>query len=117
MLTYMKEQKMKRFLKYTKVVIMEKRVLLFFVAILTAVTVFAQGQKTQVVDKVVAVVGKNIILQSDVENQYLQYRMQGNIEGSGSAMRCAILEELLFQKLMQRTDWPCRLSGETGINL
>ena len=100
MLTYMKEQKMKRFLKYTKVVIMEKRVLLFFVAMLTAVTVFAQGQKTQVVDKVVAVVGKNIILQSDVENQYLQYRMQGNIEGSGSAMRCAILEELLFQKLM-----------------
>ena len=79
---------------------MDKRFLLFFVAILMATCLSAQEPKTQVVDKVVAVVGKNIILQSDVENQYMQYRMQGNIEGSGSAMRCAILEELLFQKLM-----------------
>lgn len=79
---------------------MEKRFLLFFVASLLATAVSAQEPKTQVVDKVVAVVGKNIILQSDVESQYMQYRMQGNIEGSGSAMRCAILEELLFQKLM-----------------
>ena len=60
----------------------------------------AQEPKLQVVDKVVAVVGKNIILQSDVENQYVQYRMQGNYEGNASAMRCAILEELMFQKLM-----------------
>jgi peptidyl-prolyl cis-trans isomerase SurA len=88
------------FLKYTKVDIMKNRFLLLFVLFLTAASVFAQEPKTQVIDKVVAVVGKNIILQSDVENQYLQYRMQGDIEGSGSAMRCAILEELLFQKLM-----------------
>lgn len=79
---------------------MVRRVLLFFVAVLSVSHAIAQGNKTQVIDKVVAVVGKNIILQSDVENQYMQYRMQGNIEGSGSAMRCAILEELLFQKLM-----------------
>lgn len=88
------------FLKYTKVDIMKNRFLLLFVLFLMAASVFAQEPKTQVIDKVVAVVGKNIILQSDVENQYLQYRMQGDIEGSGSAMRCAILEELLFQKLM-----------------
>lgn len=96
----MKERKKKKYLKFIKVVIMDKRFLLFVVAILTAVHVVAQEPKTQVVDKVVAVVGKNIILQSDVENQYMQYRMQGNIEGNSSAMRCAILEELLFQKLM-----------------
>ena len=30
-----------------------------------------------IIDQVVAVVGNNIILQSDVENQYLQYRVQG----------------------------------------
>lgn len=96
----MKERKKKKFLQSINDVIMEKRVLLFFVASFMAAAVLAQEPKTQVVDKVVAVVGKNIILQSDVENQYMQYRMQGNIEGSGSAMRCAILEELLFQKLM-----------------
>ena len=82
-------------------VVMSKKTPLFVVAILmTAFAAMAQESKTQVIDKVVAVVGKNIILQSDIENQYIQYRMQGSIEGSGSAMRCAILEELLFQKLM-----------------
>ncbi|MBR3709376.1 MAG: peptidylprolyl isomerase [Bacteroidales bacterium] len=96
----MREPKKKKCLKYTKVVIMKNRVLPFFVAVFTTISVFAQEPKMQVVDKVVAVVGKNIILQSDVENQYMQYRMQGDIEGSGTAMRCAILEELLFQKLM-----------------
>ncbi|MBR6273171.1 MAG: peptidylprolyl isomerase [Bacteroidales bacterium] len=60
----------------------------------------AQETKLQVVDKVVAVVGKNIILQSDVEGQYIQYRMQGDIQGNANDMRCAILEDLLFQKLM-----------------
>lgn len=44
-------------------------------------------------------VGKNIILQSDVENQYLQYRLNG-MTGSAQAMRCQILEDLLLQKLM-----------------
>ena len=79
---------------------MVRRVLLFFVVVLSVSYAVAQENKTQVIDKVVAVVGKNVILQSDVESQYMQYRMQGNIEGSGSSMRCAILEELLFQKLM-----------------
>lgn len=80
---------------------MLKRSLLLSVAILgmAAVTV-AQQPKVQVIDKVVAVVGKNIILQSDVEGQYQQYRAQGTIEGSSKDMHCAILEELLFQKLM-----------------
>ena len=54
----------------------------------------------QVIDKVVAVVGSNIILQSDIEEQYLQYRMQGGVKGSASSIRCEILEDLLFRKLM-----------------
>lgn len=58
------------------------------------------AQESQVIDKVVAVVGQNIILQSDIENQYLQYRLQGGIKGNASSIRCRILEDLLFQKLM-----------------
>ncbi len=59
---------------------------------------FAYPQE-EVIDEVVAVVGSKIILLSDIENQYLQYRMQGNISGGGS-VRCQILENLLFQKLL-----------------
>ena len=60
----------------------------------------AYAQQAQVIDKVVAVVGSNIILQSDIEDQYMQYRMQGGIKGSASSIRCEILEDLLFRKLM-----------------
>lgn len=69
------------------------------------ITLFAWGQEAEqrpqtVLDEVVAVVGKNIILQSDIETQYLQYRMQGYIEGSSSTIKCDILKELVFQKLL-----------------
>ena len=60
-------------------------------------TTYAQQQ---VVDKVVAVVGKNIIMQSEIEEQYLQYRLQGGIKGSAQSIRCEILEDQLFRKLM-----------------
>ena len=60
----------------------------------------AQNHQPQVVDKVVAVVGKNIILQSDIENQYIQYRLQGMTDGTGKDVRSRILEDLLLQKLM-----------------
>lgn len=60
----------------------------------------AYAQQAQVIDKVVAVVGSNIILQSEIEEQYMQYRLQGGIKGSASSIRCEILEDLLFRKLM-----------------
>lgn len=65
-----------------------------------ALPMMAQNRQPQVVDKVVAVVGKNIVLQSDIENQYIQYRLQGMAEGTGQEMRARILEDLLLQKLM-----------------
>ena len=58
------------------------------------------AQNSQVIDKIVAVVGKNIIMQSDIEEQYMQYRLQGGIKGSASSIRCEILEDQLFRKLM-----------------
>ena len=60
----------------------------------------AKAQDSQVIDRVVAVVGQNIILQSDIEAQYHQYRLQGGIKGSANSIRCEILEDLMFQKLM-----------------
>jgi len=61
--------------------------------------VIAQDEE-QIIDQVVAVVGKNIVLESDIQNQYLNYRMQGGIKGGAKDIRCQILEEQLFQKLM-----------------
>lgn len=60
----------------------------------------AEKRPQAILDEVVAVVGKNIILQSDIETQYLQFRMQGYIEGSSSTIKCNILRESIFQKLL-----------------
>lgn len=57
------------------------------------------SQQGQIVDQIVAVVGANVILLSDVENEYIQYLLQGNTQG-GSGLRCRVVEELLFQKLL-----------------
>ncbi len=59
-----------------------------------------QTASDSVVDGVVAVVGANVILRSDIENQYLQFRAQGNIQGSAEKVRCQIMEGLLLQKLL-----------------
>ena len=77
-----------------------KRYSALFAMLLLAMPMFSQSRQPQVIDKVVAVVGKNMVLQSDIENQYMQTRLQGDVAGSAKSMRCQILEELLLQKLM-----------------
>ncbi len=54
--------------------------------------------QVKIIDQVVAVVGNNIILESDIENTYLQMRAQGMT--STGDMKCEVLEDLLTQKLM-----------------
>lgn len=56
-------------------------------------------EELPVIDKIIAVVGENSILYSDVENQFVQYSMQGNVKNKAS-LRCQIFEELLFSKLL-----------------
>jgi len=51
------------------------------------------------IDKVVAIVGGNEVLYSDIENQYMQYIMQGYTDGK-KAIKCQIFEEVLFAKLL-----------------
>ncbi len=79
--------------------ILSKVLLLIVLAgIWQPLTAFAQ--EGTMIDQVVAVVGKHIILESDLENQYLQERMQGEIQGSKATNKCRILEDALFQKLL-----------------
>lgn len=53
----------------------------------------------EIIDQVVAVVGNEIILKSDIENQYIQIKAQG-IYDEEEDLKCDILEELMFQKLL-----------------
>jgi peptidyl-prolyl cis-trans isomerase SurA len=60
----------------------------------------AQTVNDTVIDGVVGIIGGNVILKSDVENQYLQIRSQGNIQGTATKLKCQLFESLLFQKLL-----------------
>ncbi len=98
-------------LKYTTMINLFKNINQYMPAIVKTLNRFslpiallfvltAAAQEEYVVDQVVAVVGKNIVLESDIETQYLSYRMQGGISGDAKEVRCAILEDVLYQKLM-----------------
>ncbi|MEI6900156.1 MAG: peptidylprolyl isomerase [Bacteroidota bacterium] len=76
-----------------------------FLLFLTSILVLsgrsaAQGSGDTIIDGVVAIVGAKMILKSDVEAQYLQFRSQGNIQGSPVSVKCTIMENLLLQKLL-----------------
>ncbi len=72
--------------------------ILLIIPIIATAIISSGNAQSKVIDRVVAVVGDNIILQSDVENLYLQYRAQ-DITTTGD-MKCMILEEFLSQKLL-----------------
>jgi peptidyl-prolyl cis-trans isomerase SurA len=59
--------------------------------------VAASGQKKSL-DKVAAVVGNSIILNSDIEREYDNYLVQGN--QPNQTVKCQVLQQLLTQKLL-----------------
>ncbi len=68
---------------------------------LIVLPILAKSQKSNdkvLIDQVVAVVGSNVILYSEIENEFIQSQLQGNTKGF--ATKCGILEELMFQKLL-----------------
>jgi peptidyl-prolyl cis-trans isomerase SurA len=70
--------------------------ILFF--LLTSINLtFAQNIT---VNKIAAVVGDNIILQSDIEREYANYILQGNPEND--EVKCGVLQQMLTQKLLSQ---------------
>lgn len=61
-------------------------------------TFSAFSQEAQLIDKVVAVVGKHPVLHSEIEANYFQQKQQKIAMDENS--KCRIYEDLLFQKLM-----------------
>jgi len=72
---------------------------IFFFIILTVVLGLPDisGQR-KIIDEVIAIVGDKRILYSDIEQNYLQQKAQGEKVDEGS--KCSILENMLVQKLL-----------------
>lgn len=76
------------------------RKLFFAIVLLTnAALLFAQSGGVPV-DGIVAVIGKEIIMQSDLEKHYLDYTAQFKTVEDPLETKCYILETLMFNKLM-----------------
>ncbi len=69
-----------------------------FLLLLLPILGFAQPPEGKVVDMILATVGGNYIMLSDVENQYQQFVLSGGQESDD--MKCSILEDLMFEKLL-----------------
>jgi peptidyl-prolyl cis-trans isomerase SurA len=69
-----------------------------FVTILAILFSTASFAQDRVIDQIVAVVGGNVILKSDIEHMNIEQQAQG-ITSEGD-MKCEILEEFLINKLL-----------------
>lgn len=65
---------------------------------LTVMTFPVAGQE-KIIDQIVAIVGESIILESDIESQYLQMQAQGVLPKTGDP-KCQILEDMMMSKLL-----------------
>ncbi len=77
---------------------MYKKIIIIYLISLFVPSLIAQTSK-KIIDNIVAVVGDEIILQSEIEQQYLQAKSQG-FQGTESYIRCLLFEEMLMQKLL-----------------
>ena len=69
---------------------------IIFSVILAITFNFVQGQ--DMVDRIVAVIGDEIILQSDVDNQYNYLMINGQKDQGG--MKCQVMDQLIVSKLL-----------------
>lgn len=72
----------------------------FFRVLLVLITVGNALYAQRSVNKIVAVVGDNIILQSDIERDYANYILQGNPENP--EVKCYLVQQMLTQKLLSQ---------------
>lgn len=69
------------------------------VVLLSVMFSFVVSGQDEIIDRITGIVGDQIILQSDIENQYLQLKAQG-YTGPEKKVKCSIFEDQLAQKLL-----------------
>jgi len=74
-----------------------KRILLFF--LLFIICLFSAKAQTRI-DGIIATIGKEIILLSDLEKAYADYAAQFAVKDDDDFEKCAVFEHLVFTKLM-----------------
>jgi len=73
---------------------------LYIITFLLVANFLLAQEEGKVIDQIIAVVGGNIVLESEVEAQYIQYRMQEGASGSSTTIKCSLFENMLYQKLL-----------------
>lgn len=71
---------------------------LLFITLVQVIAQPASQNKNKSLDKVVAVIGSSVILQSEIDMQYAQYLSQGNPDNPD--VKCQILQGLISQKIL-----------------
>ncbi|MCX6154238.1 MAG: peptidylprolyl isomerase [Candidatus Kapabacteria bacterium] len=82
---------------------MFKKYFLISFVLLIAISSFAFAQKLKqgdVLDKIVARVGNEVILQSEVEGSLMQYAMENHLNPKDEKLRKSILDNLINEKLI-----------------
>ena len=77
---------------------MIRQLICIFLLALTAISVEAQISKDKIIDEIIAVVGDEIVLKSELEGRKTEMKNEGFKIDSDS--ECAVIEELLYQKLL-----------------
>ena len=76
-----------------------RKCIILFVLLL--VINFAANAQDKIADKIIAVLGENIVLQSDIDGQFAQYIAQGY--ANKPELKCQILESLITQKSSRKS--------------
>ena len=77
---------------------MKNKIIILAVILLSASIGIKAQEDGKVIDKIIAVIGNKVVLKSDLESQIVSLRANGVLIDDN--MRCEMLEELLFQKLL-----------------
>ena len=81
---------------------------------LFAATIHAQTQG-QVIDEIAAVVGENIIMQSEIEVEFQQ--LQKDIGSLNDSARCAIMRQKIVERmLLTQAQWDSIPLGEERVD-
>lgn len=68
------------------------------VLLLLSLLFLAHGTRAQSIDRIQAIVGEDVILQSDIESQYAYLKANG--QKDDGTLRCQILEKIIIEKLL-----------------
>ena len=71
----------------------------FLFSILFIISFLSAKAQTQI-DAIIAIIGKEIILQSDLEKAYAEYTASFTVKDEDEDEKCAVFEHLIFTKLM-----------------